>query len=88
MNPIHSKAMVRRKVREVLNMAPGYGKAEGLLLEYVHELTGGNVSLQELRDAMEYNHDRAYIRSEYDPESETVLWYITPAGVAQQKSLT
>lgn len=79
--------MLRRKVREVLNMAPGYGKTEAQLHEYVNELLNGGVSLQELRDARDWNHAECYIRSEDDHESETVLWFITPAGTAKQKSL-
>lgn len=81
-------AIVRRKVREALNMAPGYGKTEAQLHEMVAMLAGGPVSLQELRDAREWNHENGFIRSEDDDESETVLWYITPAGIAKQKSLT
>lgn len=81
---IHSKAMVRRKIREVLHMAPGYGKSESMLLECVNELTNGGVSLQELRDAREWNHEQGYIRSQDDVQSEQTLWYITKPGIAQQ----
>lgn len=81
---IHSKAMVRRKVREVLHLAPGYGKTERVLLECVNDLTNGGVSLQELRDAREWNHEHGYIRSRIDEESEEILWYITKDGIAVQ----
>jgi len=80
--------MIRRKLREVLAMAPGYGKTEKQLLEYVNELLNGGVSLQELRDAMEWNHAQSFIRSEDDAESEQILWFISRAGIAKQKSLT
>ena len=79
------KSMIRRKVREVLNMQPGFGKTEALLAEYVPTLVGGPVSLQEVRDAMEWNHLQGYIRSQDDAESETTLWYITQSGQAQQR---
>lgn len=82
--PTVSKAIVRRKVREVLAMAPGFGKTETQLLEFVNELTGGGVSLQELRDACEWSLSESYIRSSYDEESEDTLWFITKAGIAQQ----
>ncbi len=81
-------AIIRRKFREVLAMAPGYGKTEAMLLEYVNELNGGGVSLQDLRDAREWNHGKAYIRSEEDEESGQLLWFITKEGIAKQKSLT
>lgn len=81
---IHSKSMVRRKIREVLAMAPGYGKTEPMLLECVNELTNGGVSLQELRDAREWNHEQGFVRSQENMESEQTLWYITKAGIAQQ----
>lgn len=80
-------AILRRKVREALNMAPGYGKTEVMLLEMVRVLYGAPVGLQDLRDAREWNHEHAYIRSEDDEDSGDVLWYITPAGTAKQKSL-
>jgi hypothetical protein len=76
--------MVRRKIREVLAMAPGYGKTEPMLLECVNELTNGGVSLQELRDAREWNHEQGFVRSQENMESEQTLWYITKAGIAQQ----
>lgn len=84
MKPTVSKAMIRRKIREVLAMAPGYGKSEPQLLEFVNELTSGGVSLQELRDALQWNHAQAHVRSAYDPESEETLWFITKSGIAQQ----
>ncbi|MEI6656757.1 MAG: hypothetical protein WCP45_18480 [Verrucomicrobiota bacterium] len=87
MKPITPLAIIRRRVREVLAMAPGYGKTEAMLLEFANELNGGGISLQELRDARDWNHAEGYIRSEDDDESVQVLWFITPAGMAKQKTL-
>jgi hypothetical protein len=78
-------ASLRRKVREALNLAPGYGKSESMLHELVNDLTGSPVSLQQLRDAREWNHEQGYIRSEDDDASDQILWYITKSGIAQQK---
>lgn len=78
-------ASLRRKIREALALAPGYGKSESMLHELVTDLTGSPVSLQQLRDAREWNHEQGYIRSEDDDASDTILWYITKAGLAQQK---
>jgi len=81
-------ALIRRRLREVLAMAPGYGKTEAMLLEFSNELNGGGISLQELRDACEWNHLQGYIRSEDDEDSGQTLWFISKAGIAKQKSLT
>lgn len=74
--------MIRRKIRSALNNRPGFGKTEEMLLESVNELTGGGVSLQELRDGIEWNHSECNIRSEFFKESEETLWFITPNGQA------
>ena len=81
-------AIIRRKVREALNMQPGYGKTEAMLLELVRALSGGPVDLQDLRDATDWNIEEFFVRRELDDESETYLFYITTAGIAKQKSLT
>lgn len=80
-----SKAMIRRKIREVINMRPGFGKTEPMLLDGVNELTGGGVSLQELRDGIEWNHSERLIRSEENTDSDETEWFITPEGIAKQK---
>lgn len=78
-------AMIRRKLREVLAIRPGYGQTEKQLLEFVNELAGGSVSLEELRAATEWNLGERLIRSSYDEESEETLWYITKDGLAKQQ---
>ena len=85
MKPTASKQMIRRKIREVLDLARGYGKTEKVLLESVNDLIGGEVGLQELRDGMEWNLGENYIRSHYDQEAEETHWFITPAGQARQR---
>lgn len=82
---MNDKKMIRMKVREVLAMAPDYGKTEEFIHQAVNSLCGGGVSLQEVRDAMEYNLREKMIRSEEDKESETILWFITAAGSARNK---
>lgn len=82
MKPTVSKGMIRRKIRTALNMRPGFGKTEAMLLDNVNELTGGGVSLQELRDGVEWNLSERNIRSEEDNQSDETLWYITPNGQA------
>lgn len=78
------KTMLRLKVREVLAMAPDYGKTERFIHQSVSSLCGGGVPLQDLRDAIEYNLAERYIHSAFDKESEETLWYITSAGLTRQ----
>lgn len=82
--PTISKQMIRRKIRQVLLIASGYGKTEAVLHEAVNDLVGGGVSLQELRDGIEWNHAEALIRSQYDGEAEETQWFITPVGKAKE----
>jgi hypothetical protein len=82
---MNDKKMIRRKVREVLAMAPDFGKTETFLAQAVNSLFGGGVPLQDVRDAMDYNLGEKLIRSEEDKESEQVLWFITTAGIARNK---
>lgn len=76
--------MIRRKIREVLNIRPGFGKTEEMLLDGVNELVGGGVSLQELRDAIEWNLGESFVRSAWDNEREETEWFITADGKAAQ----
>ncbi len=79
--PTISTARIRRKIREALNISPGTGKTEAMLLEMVNELVGGGVSLQELRDGIEWNHCETYIRTAFDKEAEVTEWFITKEGI-------
>jgi hypothetical protein len=82
--PTISTARIRRNIRVALNISPGTGKTEGMLLEMVNELVGGGVSLQELRNGMEYNHGETYIRNHYDKEADVTEWFITKLGIQQE----
>ena len=84
MKPSVSIARIRQKIRQALNIVPGTGKTEAMLLEMVNELVGGGVSLQELRDGLEYNHGEAFIRSAYDKEAEVTEWFVTKQGIQQE----
>jgi hypothetical protein len=78
------KQMLRQKVREVLALQAGYGKTEEFVYQAVNNLCGGGQSLQDIRNAVEWNHAEALIRSAKDDEAEETLWFITPAGLAKQ----
>jgi len=82
--PTVSLAMVRRKIRAVLKIRPGRGKTEAIIHESVNELVAGGVSLQEIRDGLEFNHAENFIRSHFNKESEETEWFITDDGAAQE----
>lgn len=79
--PRVSVGRVRKAVREVLAMQEGEPLGEGPMLDAVNELTGGGVDLSMLRDALEWNHGEAFVRSEYFEEAEMTGWIITKAGL-------
>lgn len=79
-----NKKMLRRKVREVLAIQPGFPKTEKFLFQAVNDLCGGGVGLQDIRDAIEWNLEERLIRSKEDKEAEEIHWFITEAGLARQ----
>jgi hypothetical protein len=76
-----SNGRVRQKIREVLRMQDGEPLAVAPMLEAVNELVGGGVDLTQLRDALEWNHGEAFVRSEEIDELELKGWVITKAGI-------
>jgi len=82
--PTVTDARVRQKIREVLNMAPGYGKTETMLLEFVNELTGGGVEIEQLRAGIEWNHGQDYVRRHVNEDTDEVEWFITKHGIAKE----
>ena len=84
MKPVLSLERARKSVREVLKLAEGEPQTEAQVQTSVSELTGRSVTLQEVRDAMEWNHGEALIRSEYITEAGKTGWFITKAGIAKE----
>jgi outer membrane biogenesis lipoprotein LolB len=84
MKPALSLARARQKVREALRIANGNPQTESQIHEMVKELVGMQVGLQEIKDAMEWNHGEAMIRSEWIKAAEETAWFITPLGINQE----
>jgi hypothetical protein len=76
-----SPGRVRKAVRDVLKFQEGEPLNEEPMLDAVNELVGGGVGLTELRDALEWNHSEAFVRTEYIDELELDGWVITKAGI-------
>lgn len=68
-------------MRDVLKMQDGEPLHETPMLDAVNELVGGGMDLTDLRDAIEWNHAEAFVRSEYVAEAELNGWVITKAGI-------
>lgn len=79
--PRVSVARARKAVRDVLKMQEGEPLAEAPMLDACNELVGGGMDLTDLRDALEWNHSEALIRSEYVAEADLDGWVITKAGI-------
>lgn len=83
--PTVTDAKVREKIRDVLNLAPGYGKTEALLLESVNELAGGGVTEAQLQAGIEWNHGKEYIRRRVNEDTDETEWLITAHGIAKEE---
>lgn len=84
MKPVLSLERARKSVREALKIADGDPQNEAQIHAVVNELVGRQVSLQEVRDAMEWNHGETYIRSEFLKEADQTAWFITRAGISKE----
>lgn len=83
--PTLSIGRLRKAVREVCNLAPGYPKTEELFADSIRELLRVSVEIGELRAAVEWNHAEGYIRMEKNTETEEVEWIITDHGIAKER---
>jgi len=80
-----SDGALRRRVRELLAAAGGYGIGEAVLLERVNEaIRPSEVDLGRLREAVEWNQSRGYATWRYDEDFDVDLWYLTERGRAKQ----
>jgi len=80
-SPRVSPGEVRKAVRDVLALQEGEPLAEAPMLVKVNRLVGGGVDLTALRDALEWNHGEAFIRSEFVEEADLDGWVITKEGI-------
>jgi hypothetical protein len=74
--------LVRKSIREALNLQPGYGKSEAMLLRMVSRLMGYDVPLQTLRDQIEWNLTERYVFSRTNRDTDEIEWFITKEGIA------
>lgn len=68
-------------MRDVLAAQDGDPIEEAQILRKANYLVGGGLDLSQLREAMEWNHSEAYIRSEFIREADMTAWFITARGL-------
>ncbi len=74
------KAILRKKVREVLAMAPSRYFTEEMILDAVNELIPDKALITEVRDAIDWNHNSGYVDFRHNREYERDEWQITERG--------
>jgi len=75
---------LRKLVREVVAMTPGYGHTEEMIQRSVNELVPGDVDLTMLRTANEWNHSKTYFRTNKNEDSDEWEYFITKEGLAKE----
>lgn len=78
------KARLRKYVRETLAMTPGYGHTEKMIVDAVNERLPVDANLTAIRDAIEWNHGKAYLRQEENEDTEQIEYSITKKGLAKE----
>lgn len=83
--PQATNGTLRRLVREVLAMAPGYKFPEPSLMGNVRELLPVNAAADsDILAAAEWNLSHDYISNSMNDETETREWQITQHGIAHE----
>lgn len=81
----HSKATVRLYVREICAMAEGYGCTEAMIYDAVNERLPGKANLTQVRDAVEWNVSKNYLRHQVNEDTDESEWVITQDGLAKER---
>ena len=75
----------RELVRDVLNMAPGYGYSEDSLLDGINQISRpAEAKWSEVREWVEWNHSKGYLRVEFNEDLDEDLYFITSEGIAKE----
>lgn len=78
------RPLVRRKIREVLAMAPDRRFTEGMLLDAVRQLVPFEVPESELRVGLEWNQESGYVDWKYSRDMDRDEWFLTARGLAKE----
>lgn len=76
-----ARPQLRKKVREALMALPqGRRITLKILTDLVNELLAVEASADEVRDAVNWNHDQGFVGRIHNDELEQDEWYLTKAG--------
>lgn len=85
MSKLVTKDKVRTKLLEVCALAKGRPLSQEEIREFVQDLVGLPVDVQQIRDAIEWAMGEAFVRYEDNTRSEEREWIITQAGQAEAR---
>lgn len=71
---------LRKKLREILAMAPRRRFDERMLTDALNQWMPERVELDELRVAIEWNHARGFIEYRRNDDTERDEWFLTDEG--------
>ncbi len=80
---MHSKGTVRLYVRETCAMAEGYGCTLEMICDAVGGRLPGGADLTQVRDAIEWNVSKNYLRHRVNEDTDEHEWLITQDGLAK-----
>lgn len=76
--------IIRRYVREFVAMAKGYGCTEDAIYDSVNQRVPGKADLSQVRQAVEWNLAKDYIRGGENQDTDEYEWKITSEGIAKE----
>ena len=83
--PTATPAHLRKLVREVLVLAPGYGLSDDMLCRFVRDLLPLNAATDgEILEAAVWNLGKDYVADAKNEDSEEREWRITNHGIAKE----
>ena len=82
---MNKPAYLRRKVRELLAMTPGYWLTDEMIIDKMNELIEPNAPAGDVRIAVEWNLARSYFNTRVNEDSEEAEWCITKNGIAKNQ---
>lgn len=65
-------------------MANGYGCTEGMIHQGVNERVPGKANISDVREAIEWNVAKDYIRRRKNEDTDEYEWVITEQGKAKE----
>jgi hypothetical protein len=74
------KALLRRKIREVLAMAATRRFTELMILDAVNQLIPEPASKGEIGDELQWNHESGYVDFKHNRDINLDEWFLTERG--------